>query len=63
MTENLLSQKDKMSDSKRKETKLVQIHNHSLTGERISLSEFTEFCLLEVSSIDSSTSGRDASLK
>lgn len=32
-----------MSDSKRKETKLVQIHIHSPNGEMISLSELTEF--------------------
>lgn len=43
MTENLLSLKDEMSDSKRKETKLVQMHTHSSTGEMISLSKFTEF--------------------
>lgn len=43
MTENLLSLKDKMSDSKRKETKSVQIQTHSPTEEKMSLSEFTEF--------------------
>lgn len=43
VTENLLSLKDKMSDSKRKETHSVQIHTHSPTGEMISLSEYEEF--------------------
>lgn len=53
MTENLLSRKDKMSDSKRKETKLLQIQIHSPTGEMISLSEFTEFypCRLVVKTV------------
>lgn len=32
-----------MSDSKRKEIKLLQIQIHSPIGEMISLSEFTEF--------------------